>query len=110
LDEEKATLEGMVESHDELLMEISRETVLHHMGEDVEDEQDDEDANDGGDSAAPPATAPPPPVLPAAAPEVDDEGPVVMIPEQEALMQHKVLLADAEPEMTHEVILTHEGL
>jgi hypothetical protein len=34
LEEEKATLEEMVESHDELLMEIARETGLDCMGED----------------------------------------------------------------------------
>jgi hypothetical protein len=65
LEEEKATLEGMVESHDELLMEIDRETGLDHMGE---DEDDEEDADDGGDATAPPAAAPPPPVPPATAP------------------------------------------
>jgi hypothetical protein len=32
LEEEKATLEGMVESHDELLMEIAREMRLDRMG------------------------------------------------------------------------------
>jgi hypothetical protein len=32
LEEENATLEEMVESHDELLMEIARETGLDHMG------------------------------------------------------------------------------
>jgi hypothetical protein len=32
LEEEKATLEGMVESHDELLMEITRETGLDRIG------------------------------------------------------------------------------
>jgi hypothetical protein len=53
LEEEKATLEGMVESRDELVMEIARETGLDHMGEDVEDEEEDEDADDGGDAAAP---------------------------------------------------------
>jgi hypothetical protein len=41
LKEEKATLEGMVESCDELLMEIARETRLDCMVEDVEDEEDD---------------------------------------------------------------------
>jgi hypothetical protein len=50
LEEEKATLEGMVKSRDELLMEIARETGLDHMGE---DEDDEEDADDGGDAAAP---------------------------------------------------------
>jgi hypothetical protein len=40
LEEEKATLEGMVESRDELLMEITRETGLDHMGEDEEEEEE----------------------------------------------------------------------
>jgi uncharacterized protein (DUF305 family) len=31
LKEEKATLEGMVESHNELIMEIARETALDRM-------------------------------------------------------------------------------
>jgi hypothetical protein len=38
LEEEKATLEDMVESHDELLTEITRETGLDRMGEDEDDE------------------------------------------------------------------------
>jgi DnaJ-domain-containing protein 1 len=67
LEEEKATLEGMVESHDELLMEIAREMGLDRMGEDEEEEE--EDVDDGGDAAAPPAAAPPPPVPPATVPE-----------------------------------------
>jgi hypothetical protein len=62
LEEEKATLEEMVESCNELLMEIARETGLDRMGEDEEEEE--EDADDGGD-----ATAPPPPAPPAAVPE-----------------------------------------
>jgi hypothetical protein len=33
LRQEKATLEGMVESHDELIMEIAREILLYRMGE-----------------------------------------------------------------------------
>jgi hypothetical protein len=49
LEEEKATLEGMVESRDELLMEIAREIGLDRMGEDDNDEEEDEDANDGED-------------------------------------------------------------
>jgi hypothetical protein len=82
LEEEKATLEGMVESHDELLMEIARETGLDRMGEDAKDEGEDEDADDRGDAAAPLATAPPPPVPPIAAPEeINDDGPVEVIPE-----------------------------
>jgi hypothetical protein len=100
IEEEKATLEGMVESPIELLMEITRETGLDHMGEDVEDEEEDDDADDGGDVAAPPAAAPPPLAPPAAAPEgIDDEGHVEMIPEQEALVPHEVILAYAEPEI-----------
>jgi hypothetical protein len=53
LEEEKSTLEGMVESRDALLLEIARETVLDRMGEDAEDEGEDEDAadDDGGDAA-----------------------------------------------------------
>jgi hypothetical protein len=47
LKEEKATLEGMVKSHDELIMEIAKETGLDRMGEDAEDEdEEDEDADD----------------------------------------------------------------
>jgi hypothetical protein len=102
LEEEKATLEGMVESHDELLMEIIRETRLDRMGEDAEDEEEeeDEDADDGGDATTPPAAVPPPPMPPAAVPEeIDDEGPMEMIPEQEAPVPHEVILVDAEPEI-----------
>jgi hypothetical protein len=100
LEEEKATLDGMIESHDELLLEIARETGLHCMGEHDEDEEEEEDADDGEDAAAPPTTAPPPPTPPAATPEkIDDEGPMEMIPEQEAPVPHEVILADAEPEM-----------
>jgi hypothetical protein len=97
LREEKATLEGMVESRDELIMEIAKETRLDRMGEDAEDEVEDEDADDGGDAVTPPA--PTPPV--AAAPEeiIVEEDPVEMVPEQEAPMVHEVILADAEPEM-----------
>jgi hypothetical protein len=96
LEEEKATLEGMVESRNELLMEITRETGLDCMGEDAEDEGEDEDADDGEDASTPLVLAPP-----AAAPEeIDDEGPKEMIPKQEALVPHEVILVDAEPEMT----------
>jgi hypothetical protein len=79
LEEEKATLEEMVESRDELLMEIARETGLDRMGE---DEEEEEDADDGGDVVAPPATAPPPPVPPAAVPEeISEESHMDAIPE-----------------------------
>jgi hypothetical protein len=98
LEEEKATLEGMAKSCVDLLMEISRETGLDPMGEDDEDE--DEDADDGEDAIAPLATVPPAPTPPAATPEeIDNECPMEMITEQEALVPHEVILADAEPEM-----------
>jgi hypothetical protein len=58
LEEEKATLEEMVKSHDELLMEITRETGLDRMG--VDEEEEEEDTDDEGDAAAPPTAAPPP--------------------------------------------------
>jgi hypothetical protein len=59
-----------------------------------------EDADDGGDATTPPAVMPPPPAPPAVTPEeINDEGPVEMIPEQEAPVPHEVILADAEPEM-----------
>jgi hypothetical protein len=38
LEEKKATLKGMVESHDELIIEIVKEIGLDRMGEDAEDE------------------------------------------------------------------------
>jgi hypothetical protein len=87
----------MVESRNELLMEIARETRLDHMGEDAEDEEEDEDADDEGDATAPPIPAPPA----AALEEIDDEGHVEMDPEQEAPIAQEVILADAVPEMSH---------
>jgi DnaJ-domain-containing protein 1 len=96
LEEEKVTLEDMVKSHDELLMEIAREMGLDRMGEDEDEEEEEEDANDGGDAAAPPAATPP---LPTAVPEeIDEEGPVEVIPRHEVLMPHEVVRAVAEPE------------
>jgi hypothetical protein len=77
LEEEKVTLEGMVESRDDHIMEIARETGLDRMGEDTEDEEEDEDADDEGDATAPPVPVPPT----AALEEIDDEGPVEMVPE-----------------------------
>jgi hypothetical protein len=100
LEEEKATLEGMVESRDELLMEIARETGLDRMGEDDDDEEEEEDADDGGDAAAPPAAAPPPLASPAAVPEeINEEGPMEAIPKQEVPMPHEVVMIEAEPEI-----------
>jgi DnaJ-domain-containing protein 1 len=96
VEEEKATLEEMVESRDELLMEIARETGLDRMGEDEEEEE--EDADDGGDAAAPPATASPPLVPPAAVPEeINEEGPMEAILGKEVPLPHEVIMAEAEP-------------
>jgi hypothetical protein len=96
--EKEDTLEGMVKSHNELLMEIARETGLDSMGEDEYDEEEEEDDNDGGDAATPPAAAPPPPVPPPATPEgIDKECAVEVIPEQGAPVPHEVVLADTEP-------------
>jgi hypothetical protein len=58
LTEEKAKLEGMIQSHDELIMEMADEYGLNHMDEDTDDEDEDDD-DDGGDAATPPAAAPP---------------------------------------------------
>jgi hypothetical protein len=100
LEEEKATLEGMVECHDELLIEIARETELDRVGEDEDKEEEEEEADDGGDAAAPPVTALAPPAPPATVPgEIDEEGPVEAIPRQEAPMPYEVVLADAKPEV-----------
>jgi hypothetical protein len=96
--EKEDTLEGMVKSHNELLMEIARETGLDSMGEDEYDEEEEDDDNDGGDAATPPAAAPPPPVPPPATPEgIDKECAVEVIPEQGAPVPHEVVLADTEP-------------
>jgi hypothetical protein len=96
LREEKATLEGMVKSRNELIMEIARETGLDHMGEDAEDEEEHEDANDGGDATTPPAPTP----LAATLEEVvEEEEPIEMVPEDVAAVAHEVILADVEPEV-----------
>jgi hypothetical protein len=88
----------MVKSRDELLMEIVRETRLDRMGEDEDEEEEEEDADDGGDATSPPA---------AVTEEINEEGPMEVIPEQEAPMPHEVILADVEPEMPH-LHLYHE--
>jgi hypothetical protein len=93
LREEKTKLEGMVESHDELIMEITNEIGLNRMGEDVEDDEYDDD---GGDATAPPAIVPSPvPMPPAAAHEttvIKEEDPMEMVLEQEAPVAHEVIL------------------
>jgi hypothetical protein len=88
----------MVESHDELLMEITRETGLDCMGED--EDKEEEDTNNEGDVVAPPAAAPPPPAPRAIiSEEINEEGPMEAIPEQEDLMPHKVAMTKAESEI-----------
>jgi hypothetical protein len=95
-------LEGMVESRDELIIEIAKEIGLDHMGEDAKDEDEDEDGNDGGDVAAPPVVvaapnAPTPPVAATPKEVVEEVDLVEMVPEQEAPMAHEVILAGVEP-------------
>jgi hypothetical protein len=102
LREEKTKLEGMVESHDELIMEFTDKYGYNCSDEDANDE--DEDDNDRGGDAAPPTIVPPPaPAPPAATPEeivVNEEDPVEIVPEQEEPEVHDVVLADAEPELS----------
>jgi hypothetical protein len=83
LEEENTKLEGMVESHGELITEITEEIGLDCMGEDAEAK------DDGGDVAASPvAMVPPPAPAPptAAIPEeiIVEEDLVAIFPEQEA--------------------------
>jgi hypothetical protein len=97
LEEEKVTLEEMVESRDELLMEIAREMGLDHVDE-AEGGEEEETDNEG-DVATPPAAAPPPPVPPAVVPEeIHEEGPMEAIPEQEDLKPHEVATTEVESE------------
>jgi hypothetical protein len=55
LREEKTTLEGMIQSCDELILEMAEEYGLNHMGENYDDE--DEDVDDEGNAIAPPKPA-----------------------------------------------------
>jgi hypothetical protein len=97
LEEEKATLEEMVESRDELLVDITRETGLDRMDEDEEGEE--EETDDEGDVAAPPAAASPPLAPLAVVPkEIHEEGPMETIPKQEDLMPHEVATTEVESE------------
>jgi hypothetical protein len=54
LKEEKTTLEGMIQSCDELIMEMAKEYGLNRMGENDDDEDDDNEGN----AVAPPTPAP----------------------------------------------------
>jgi hypothetical protein len=56
LREERTTLEGMIQSRDELILEMAEEYGLNHMGENDDDE--DEDDHDEGNAIAPPTPAP----------------------------------------------------
>jgi hypothetical protein len=93
LKEDKTTLEGMIQSYDELIMEVAKEYGLNCMGENDDDQ--DEDDNDEGNALALPV--PVPDVVPEEI--IEEEAPVGMVPEQEAPVAHEVILADAEPEL-----------
>jgi hypothetical protein len=56
LREENTTLEGMIQSCDELILEMAKEYGLNNMGENNNDE--DEEDDDEGNAVAPPAPAP----------------------------------------------------
>jgi hypothetical protein len=87
----------MVKSHDELLMEIAKETGLDRMDEGEGGEE--EETDDEGEVAAPTAAAPPPLVPPAVIPEeIHEEGPMEAIPEQEDLKLHEVTTTEVESE------------
>jgi hypothetical protein len=68
LREEKTTLEGMIQSHEVLILEMAEEYGLNHMGENDGDKDDDNEGN---------AVAPPAPV-PTVVPEeiIEEEAPV----------------------------------
>jgi hypothetical protein len=76
LREEKTTLEGMIQSCDELILEMAKEYGLNLMGENDDDE--DEDDDDEGNAVAPPIPAP------AAVPEeiIEEEDPVENGPQE----------------------------
>jgi hypothetical protein len=56
LREERTTLEGMIQSRDELILEMAKEYGLNRIGENDDDE--DEDDDDEGNTVTPPAPAP----------------------------------------------------
>jgi hypothetical protein len=76
LREEKTTQEGMIQSCDELILEMAEEYGLNHMGENDDDK--DEDDDNEWNAIAPPAPAP------AAMPEeiVEEEDPVENGPQE----------------------------
>jgi hypothetical protein len=74
LREERTTLEGMIQSRDELILEMAKGYGLNHVG----GNNDDEDDDDEGNVVAPPAPAP------IAVPEdiVEEEDPVENSPHE----------------------------
>jgi hypothetical protein len=76
LREEKTTMEGMIQSCDELILEMAEEYGLNRMGENDDDK--DEDDDDEGNAVAPPVPAP------TTMPEeiVDEEDPVENGPQE----------------------------
>jgi hypothetical protein len=90
LKEEKTTLQGMIQSHDELIMEMAEEYGLNRMGENDDDE--DENDDNEGNTIAP--SAPTPAVVPEEI--IEEEALVEMVPEQEAPVAHEMILAYAE--------------
>jgi hypothetical protein len=68
LREERITLEGMIQSRDELILEMAEEYGLNRMGVNDEDENDDDEGN----------TITPPAPVPAAVPEeiIEEEDPM----------------------------------
>jgi hypothetical protein len=51
LREEKTNLEGMIQSHDELILDMDEECGLNHMGEN--DDNEDKDDDDEGNTVVP---------------------------------------------------------
>jgi hypothetical protein len=91
--EEKTTLEGMIQSRDELIIEMAEDYGLNRMGEN--DDEEDQDDDDEGNAVA--TSAP----MPIAVPEeiIEEEAPMEMVPKQEAPVMHEVIQADVEPEL-----------
>jgi hypothetical protein len=58
LREENTTLHGMIQSRDELILEMAEEYGLNRMGDNNDDEDDDDDDEDEGNAVAPLAPAP----------------------------------------------------
>jgi hypothetical protein len=58
LREEKTTLEGMIQSRDELILEMAEEYGLNRMGENDDNEDEDDDDDDERNAVAPPVSAP----------------------------------------------------